>query len=39
MRAGTSKKETRAALYCFNWKNNRFALVEFVMIDPLKDLP
>ncbi|MCU1339442.1 MAG: hypothetical protein JWO19_5023 [Bryobacterales bacterium] len=25
--------------YYFNWKDNRFALVRFVMVNPLKDLP
>lgn len=25
-------------LYYFNWKDNRFTLVKFVMVDPLKDL-
>ena len=25
--------------YYFNWKDNRFALVKFVMVNPLKDLP
>jgi len=25
--------------YYFNWKDNRFALVRFITVDPLKDLP
>jgi len=23
----------------FNWTDNRFALVKFIMVNPLKDLP
>jgi hypothetical protein len=32
--------ETRdsCGTYYFNWKNNRFALVKFIMVNPLKDL-
>jgi len=39
MGVGTLEIGTRVALTYFNWKDNRFALVRFIIVDPLKDLP
>jgi hypothetical protein len=33
------KSRNSCGTYYFNWKNNRFTLVKFVMVNPLKDLP
>ena len=33
------KDRQTCGTYYFNWKDNRFVLVKFVMVDPLKDLP
>jgi hypothetical protein len=33
------KNRNSCGTYYFNWKDNRFALVKFVMVNPLKDLP
>ena len=32
------KNRDSCGIYYFNWKDNRFMLVKFVMVDPLKDL-
>ena len=32
------KNRKSCGTYYFNWKNNHFALVKFVMVDPLKEL-
>ena len=33
------KDRKTCGTYYFNWKDNRFVLVRFVMVNPLKDLP
>ena len=33
------KDRNSCGTYYFNWKDNRFALVRFIMVNPLKDLP
>jgi hypothetical protein len=34
----TFRNRNSCGIYYFNWKDNRFALVKFVMVDPIKDL-
>jgi hypothetical protein len=32
------RNRNSCGIYYFNWNDNRFALVKFVMVDPIKDL-